>query len=291
MGWAFRTPGLRRRSPYLAFSRILRAPRPTSGRCGGRTRRARRDRRARRADHKSSAIPQKPLGRASPSRRVPPRAEAPSYYIDHDGRVFLVHDAGLLRLPCREEVPFAFAEKHRARVLGREVVFGSPLDKHHREDWRWKDELPALAEADPLARMAANLSQTRVVAKLALRRGRDVLLIKDKVGFYAGKWSLPGGYLDYGETPEACAAREAMEEVGLKVEVTRLLRVDSQMVPTGYHFLTFHYEGRAATEAVRLKADEIEDARWFALTDAVDAIASPHSRLALEALLREERRA
>jgi 8-oxo-dGTP diphosphatase len=221
---------------------------------------------------------------------MPSAPAQPSFFIDHDGRVFLVRDAGVLRLPHRGEVGFAFAEKHRGRVLGHEVVFGSPLDKHHRLDWPWKDDLPGMSDADPMARTAANLSQTRIVAKLALRRGAQVLLIKDKVGFYKHKWSLPGGYLDYGETPEACAAREALEEVGLKVEVERLLRIDSQVVPTGYHFLTFHYQGRSASDALKLKPDEVEDARWAGLSDAAQEVASPHSRLALEGLLREERR-
>jgi ADP-ribose pyrophosphatase YjhB (NUDIX family) len=192
-------------------------------------------------------------------------------------------------LPTRDEIPFAWTEKHTAEVRGQPVVFGGPVDKRERDEWPWKDELPARDEVDGIARQAANLSQTRVVAKGVFLRGADVLLIKDKVGFYRGRWSLPGGYLDYGEAPEQCVVRELAEECGLKGEVTRLLRLDSQVVPSGYHFLTFHYEGVARTTDWVLKEDEIEAARWVPLRDAAAEVASPHSRLALQDAARMER--
>jgi ADP-ribose pyrophosphatase YjhB (NUDIX family) len=43
-----------------------------------------------------------------------------------------------------------------------------------------------------------------------------------------GKWGLPGGFLDHGETLAQGALRELREETGWAGEVVRLLRVNSR---------------------------------------------------------------
>ncbi len=47
----------------------------------------------------------------------------------------------------------------------------------------------------------------------------QILLVKRAMMPQAGKWSIPAGYLDYGEDPELTAIREVSEETGLQVEI------------------------------------------------------------------------
>jgi len=44
----------------------------------------------------------------------------------------------------------------------------------------------------------------------------------------AGRWTFPGGFVDLGETVEDAARREAVEEVGIDVELTGLVGVYSR---------------------------------------------------------------
>jgi ADP-ribose pyrophosphatase YjhB (NUDIX family) len=57
-----------------------------------------------------------------------------------------------------------------------------------------------------------------------------VLLIKKGRGPYNGMYDLPGGGVEFGETPEQTLRREFMEETGLVVEPLQLLAAVSNRV-------------------------------------------------------------
>ncbi|EJF29986.1 MULTISPECIES: NUDIX hydrolase [Enterobacteriaceae] len=59
------------------------------------------------------------------------------------------------------------------------------------------------------------------VRAFIIRDGK-VLMVKEAED---GKWSLPGGWADVGDTPSAAVCREVREETGLEVKVTKLLGV------------------------------------------------------------------
>lgn len=57
----------------------------------------------------------------------------------------------------------------------------------------------------------------RVGVGVIVRRD-GLVLLGERLGAHgAYTWALPGGHLEYGETPAACAKREVLEECGLEV--------------------------------------------------------------------------
>ena len=52
---------------------------------------------------------------------------------------------------------------------------------------------------------------------LVVNDKREILLIQRGYGKYKGKWSLPGGQKDKGESLKCAAVRETLEETGIRM--------------------------------------------------------------------------
>lgn len=50
-----------------------------------------------------------------------------------------------------------------------------------------------------------------------------LLYVRRKFEPFAGRWSLPAGFMEYGEGPEETARRETFEETGLRVRLRSVL--------------------------------------------------------------------
>jgi 8-oxo-dGTP diphosphatase len=119
---------------------------------------------------------------------------------------------------------------------------------------------------------------------IIITKDNQVLLMKRKDIHGKGTWTTPGGYLDFGETPEQCAAREAKEEVGLEVVDIRFRAITNDLFETtGRHYISIWMVGRSLSDDPVVTAkEEIEELGWFAW----DALPQPLF-LSFENLLNE----
>ena len=104
-------------------------------------------------------------------------------------------------------------------------------------------------------------------------RGRAVLLIRLGTPPRLGEWSLPGGRIEWGESPAACALRELREETGVEAELLGLVDVvDGQFAqPDGQlanHFVLIDYAARWLS-GQPVAGDDASEARFFALDEAL----------------------
>ena len=103
------------------------------------------------------------------------------------------------------------------------------------------------------------------VGAVVVRDGR-VLLVKRGGQPSAGKWSLPGGLVELGETTGDAVRREVTEECGLAVRlagiagvVDRIVRDDDGRVR--YHYVLVDYLAYAESDDVAAATDAAE-VRW-----------------------------
>ena len=100
-----------------------------------------------------------------------------------------------------------------------------------------------------------------IAADLIAEIGDEIVLIERK-NFPLG-WAIPGGFVDFGETVEQAAVREAKEEISLEVQIRALLGIYSRpdRDPRG-QTITAVYIGRASGTPVAA-----DDAKSCALFD------------------------
>jgi 8-oxo-dGTP diphosphatase len=105
----------------------------------------------------------------------------------------------------------------------------------------------------------------QVGTAMIITKDDKVLLMKRKGPHGHGTWSTPGGHLDFGETLEGCAAREAKEEVGMDVFDVRFRAVTNDVFEEeGQHYITVWLEGKPVGEPTIVSEREVEEIGWYA---------------------------
>ncbi len=122
-------------------------------------------------------------------------------------------------------------------------------------------------------------------------QGGALLLVRRGRGPNAGRWAVPGGKIDYGETMREAVVREVREETGLEVEVGEVVWVGDAFGegdPPAWHYTLVDFRCRVIGGELTAADDALEVA-WVPLEEVLDRPVTP-TMTELVSMLREGRR-
>ena len=117
------------------------------------------------------------------------------------------------------------------------------------------------------------------VGAVAIKDGK-ILLMKRAFEPGKGKWSIPGGLVEVGETLSDACAREMEEETGIKIHVLELINAYDMIVPDEAGKIKYHYvlidflvkpiggTERPSVEVLEMKWVTYEEARQLDMTNS-----------------------
>lgn len=117
------------------------------------------------------------------------------------------------------------------------------------------------------------------VGCIVTRENRDLLLMRRNSPYGNASWSTPGGFLEFGESLETCAAREAKEETGADVHGIRFFAVTNDIFEEyDRHFITVWMVAEYDGDNLQ-NSDESTDVGWFPRDNLPKPLFLPFSNL------------
>ncbi|MES2966014.1 MAG: NUDIX hydrolase, partial [Bdellovibrionota bacterium] len=119
----------------------------------------------------------------------------------------------------------------------------------------------------------AKLARKRVSVGVMIFHEGKLLVVEPT---YEPHFLMPGGGVDSLETPRDAAIRECKEELGLDIQIVRLLGVDETVYPESYRgdCLHFFFLAKDLTSsqvaAIRLPADELQGFKFVTPDEAFE---------------------
>lgn len=124
-------------------------------------------------------------------------------------------------------------------------------------------------------------AKSNQASAVAILRDGKVLMVRRKHDPFKGQWTLPSGFLEYGEGPEEGAVRELREELGVQVELTGLVDVLMERGDPRGPCLLVVYTGRIVSGEPEA-GDDAAEVKAFSLDRLPEKIAFKAHRQAIE---------
>ncbi len=106
------------------------------------------------------------------------------------------------------------------------------------------------------------------VGAVAVRDG-CVLLVRRGQAPAAGRWSVPGGRVEWGETLAAAVVREVAEETGLEASCVGIADW-VERIGEDYHYVIADFWVTIDGDGAPAAGDDAAEARWVSLSELDD---------------------
>lgn len=120
-----------------------------------------------------------------------------------------------------------------------------------------------------------------IVGTLIVNDKGEILVVKSYK--WKDMYSIPGGHVEFGESIENAVKREVKEEIGLDVDLEKILFVLEAINPKEYHkkgkhFIFLECVCKSKSSQIRLDNREMQDAMWIKPKKALNLKLTSHTR-------------
>jgi len=123
-------------------------------------------------------------------------------------------------------------------------------------------------------------------ACLVVFHGGGVLLVRRSIEPHFGEWCLPGGFIEWGESPDDAARRELLEETGVRAGAISLIGAYNSITGRHRHVLLLAYRVRD-WEGEPTAGDDASEVEWFGLDSVPPLAFRVHERVIADVMTGE----
>lgn len=129
--------------------------------------------------------------------------------------------------------------------------------------------------------LSAKCHDVGVAVGIIIAKNGEVLMMQRTGSTGTGTWAIPGGGIEFGETPEEAAVRETREETGLKVNDLEFVGYTNDVHeerPLHYVTLRFFTNNIVGTPTIT-EPEKCTGMGWFSITNLPAPLFEPTARI------------